>query len=142
MTGINKAFSAWSARWVADILIGELNYRNMSVDEVNITDFRELLNLLWAGTITDKCGIDVLRIMLDHQDQHESPRNIIARLNLYKIPNDSWEVKSGLLELEYEYPDAFNDKVVKYLLGVMMKKTRGRVDPTDLETSLKEYLNV
>src|SRR5512139_285955 len=79
--------SALADTWIADTLIGELNYRNMSIDAVDPAGFTELLNLLRQGTITDKSGIEVLRIVLDqrlNRQSCETPSAIVDRLNLRK----------------------------------------------------------
>ncbi len=59
----------------------------MSIDAVDPAGFTELLTLLKAGTITDKSGIEVLRVMLDQRLQKqacETPAAIVDRLNLRK----------------------------------------------------------
>src|SRR5512136_726760 len=53
-----KGLSSLASTWIADTLIGELNYRGMSIDKVDPAGFTELLILLKAGTITDKSGIE------------------------------------------------------------------------------------
>ncbi len=62
-----KGLATLADTWTADTLIGELNYRDMSIDAVDPAGFTELLTLVKAGTITDKSGIEVLRVMLDQR---------------------------------------------------------------------------
>ncbi len=60
-----KADPVLSATWVADTLIGELNYRDMGIGSVTPSHIIELVNLVKAKTLTDKNAIEVLRIILD-----------------------------------------------------------------------------
>ncbi len=94
-----EGLSALAATWIADTLIGELNYRTMSIDAVDAGSFTALLTLLRQGTITDKSGIEVLRVMLDqrHTGQAaETPSAIVSRLNLAKTSGDSGALMAAI----------------------------------------------
>ncbi|HOV68649.1 MAG TPA: Asp-tRNA(Asn)/Glu-tRNA(Gln) amidotransferase subunit GatB, partial [Methanoregulaceae archaeon] len=54
-----------AATWVADTLLGELNYRDRTITTVDPIRFRSLLSLVGSGTITDRSGVEVLRLVLD-----------------------------------------------------------------------------
>ena len=74
--------------WIADTLIGELNYRDMSLDAVDPAALTGLLELIREGVITDKSGVEVLRVMLDQRLKNEAcekPVAIVDRLNLRKV---------------------------------------------------------
>jgi aspartyl-tRNA(Asn)/glutamyl-tRNA(Gln) amidotransferase subunit B len=66
-----RGLSTLAATWIADTLIGELNYRSMSLDGVDAARLTGLIGILKAGTITDKSGIEVLRVMLDQHMNNE-----------------------------------------------------------------------
>ena len=155
-----KGLSSLAATWIADTLIGELNYRDMSIDAVDAAGFAELLSLLKAGTITDKSGIEVLRVMLDqHMDKQscETPSAIVERLNVRKVTSVTIEksltfdivpnpILTSIAEVLNEHPAAVEDvrKAKKgafnFLIGQLMKKTRGCADPAELNRLLKEEL--
>ena len=87
--------------WISDILIGELNYRNMSVDAIDAAGFSALIVQIKKGTITDKSGVEVLRVMLDQRLSHQScemPEAIIARLNLAKTAGDTGFLSAAVEE--------------------------------------------
>ena len=89
--GDPKGLSTLAATWIADTLIGELNYRDMSLDKVEPAAMTGLVQLVKAGTITDKSGVDVLRVMLDQRlkdEPAETPAAIVKRLNLAKTTGD------------------------------------------------------
>jgi aspartyl-tRNA(Asn)/glutamyl-tRNA(Gln) amidotransferase subunit B len=136
-----------SATWVADTLLGELNYRGMGVGDVPVPRFIELLKLLKEETITDKGGVEVLRILLDqalHHELVESPGEVVKRLGLGKTAGDEFvplarEVinanPGAVLDYENGKKGALN-----FLVGQLMKKTRGRADPRELGEILESLI--
>jgi aspartyl-tRNA(Asn)/glutamyl-tRNA(Gln) amidotransferase subunit B len=144
-----KGLSALAATWIADTLIGELNYRTMSIDAVDAGSFTALLTLLRQETITDKSGIEVLRVMLDqrHTGQAaETPSAIVSRLNLAKTSGDSGALMAAIEETITQHPKALEDYrngksgAINFLVGQVMKKTRGKADPGELNRMLTEAL--
>jgi len=132
---------AIAATWIADTLIGELNYRGMSLDAVDAERFTALVRLIQDGTITDKSGVEVLRVMLDQRmknEQDETPSRIVARLNLAKTAGDAGELTAVITEVIAENAKAVEDYrngkngALNFLVGQAMKKTRGRSDPGEL----------
>jgi aspartyl-tRNA(Asn)/glutamyl-tRNA(Gln) amidotransferase subunit B len=144
-----KGLSALAATWIADTLIGELNYRDMSITGVSATSITALLHLLQQNRITDKSGIDVLRVMLDQHLNHqpvEAPAAIVERLNLAKTEGDTGFLKSAVEEAISENPKALDDYrngkagAINFLVGQVMKKTRGKADPGELNRILTDSL--
>ncbi len=144
-----KGLSTLASTWIADTLIGELNYRDMNLDKVEPAAMTGLVLLLKAGTITDKSGIEVLRVMLDQRLKNEStetPARIVERLNLAKTTGDSGAITAAIEEAINENPKALEDYragkagALNFLVGQVMKKTRGKADPADLNRMLTEAL--
>ncbi|MCX6689389.1 MAG: Asp-tRNA(Asn)/Glu-tRNA(Gln) amidotransferase subunit GatB [Methanoregula sp.] len=138
-----------AATWIADTLIGELNYRGMSIDTLDPGSFTSLLVLLATGTITDKSGIEVLRVMLDQRRDAqpcETPDAIVTRLNLKKTSGDSSALAAIIQEVIAENPKAVEDYhagkngAMNFLVGCAMKKTRGRSDPKELNREIAQAL--
>ncbi len=147
--GDPKGLSSLAATWIADTLIGELNYRDMSLDKVEPAAMTGLVQLLKAGTITDKSGVDVLRVMLDQRlknEPAETPAAIVQRLNLAKTTGDSGAIATAIEEAIAENPQALEDYragkagALNFLVGQVMKKTRGKADPAELNRMLTEAL--
>ena len=146
--------------WIADTLIGELNYRTMSIDAVDAAGFTELLTLLKQCIITDNSGIEVLRVMLDqHKDNQscEAPTAIVDRLQVRKVSltnaqsgiegnPDIDPLRTSIAEVLNEHPAAVEDfrkgrkGAFNFLIGQLMKKTRGCADPAELNQLLQEEL--
>src|SRR5271157_342183 len=144
-----KGLSPLASTWIADTLIGELNYRDMGLDPVDPESFTGLVRLLKAGTITDKNGVEVLRVMLDQRLEHETletPEGIVARLNLARTGGDSGAVAAAIEDAINENPKALEDYragkcgALNFLVGQVMKKTRGKADPGELNRQLVEAL--
>ena len=110
----------------------------MKIDGVDAKNFTGLLVLLKAGTITDKSGVEVLRVILDERlkgETKETPEAIVARLNLAKTSGDDNALMGAIHEVMMENSKAVEDYkagkngALNFLVGQAMKKTRGRADP-------------
>jgi len=156
------ALAALADTWIADTLIGELNYRDMSIDLVEPASITGLLGLLREGMITDTSGIEVLRVMLDqHRNGQpcEKPLAIVDRLALRKvtvadtsgIPSEGPgaglnPVLQSIHEVLAMQPGAVEDfrngkkGAFNFLVGQVMKKTRGCADPAEINRLLAEEL--
>jgi aspartyl-tRNA(Asn)/glutamyl-tRNA(Gln) amidotransferase subunit B len=139
-----------AATWIADTLIGELNYRGMSIDAVDAGNFTGLVRLLVEGTITDKSGVEVLRVMLDQRMNNEPcepPAAIVTRLNLARNAGDAAALAAVISEVIAENAKAVEDYrhgkggALNFLVGQAMKKTRGRSDPGELNRMITGMLN-
>ena len=145
----SKGLSALAATWIADTLIGELNYRSMNLDSMDAARFAELVGILRQEAITDKSGIEVLRVMLDQllkNEPSETPAAIVSRLNLAKSKGDTSALSAAINEVISENDKAIFDYqagksgALNFLIGQVMKKTRGKADPGDLNRLLVEAL--
>ena len=138
-----------AATWVADILLGELNYRTMGIAAVPPGHITELLDLLRAGTITDRAGVQVLREMLDAcaEDRPcERPAAIIEREGLSRASGDEFTslVRAVVAANPQAVEDYRNGKegALNFLVGQVMKETRGRADPRELRRIVSESIKM
>jgi aspartyl-tRNA(Asn)/glutamyl-tRNA(Gln) amidotransferase subunit B len=136
-----------AATWIADTLQGEMNYREMEIGKVPRGHFRELLDLLQRKELTDKAAVEVLRRMLDQcvaGETVESPRQIMEKNALGKTAGDTFtpvvrEVIAGCPDAVRDYR-AGKGEALNFLVGQVMKRTRGRADPKELTRILTEEL--
>ena len=118
-----------AAVWVADILKGELNYRDISVDAFKVEDIVEIIKLVTSGKITERSGVEVIRTVLDNGS---TPAAIVKEKGLIKVEDDI--VTKAVTEALAENPEALQDylggkeKSLNFLVGQVMKKTAGRSD--------------
>lgn len=138
-----------AATWVADTLLGELNYRDIGIGAVPPDHITELIELLKAGTITDRAGIQILRKMLDAcaaGEACERPTTIVEREGLGRAEAD--EFTSLVQAVITANPQAVKDYqsgkegALNFLVGQVMKETRGRADPRELRRIVSESIKV
>jgi aspartyl-tRNA(Asn)/glutamyl-tRNA(Gln) amidotransferase subunit B len=134
-----------AATWVADNLLGELNYRDMAITDVEgrFDEFTHLVELVAEDEITTKNAEEiVLREMLDEGDD---PGTIIEREDLGKV--DTGAVEGAVQEAIDENPDAVEDYhageggALNFLVGQVMQKTGGSADPGAVNGMLRERLD-
>ncbi|WP_435185031.1 Asp-tRNA(Asn)/Glu-tRNA(Gln) amidotransferase subunit GatB [Halobellus sp. EA9] len=134
-----------AATWVADNLLGELNYRDMSITDVDhrLGEFTRLVELVAEEEITTKNAEEiVLRRMLDDGDD---PDAIIEAEDLGTADDD--EVAVAVAEAIEENPDAVEDYhageggAINFLVGQVMQKTGGSADPGDVNQLLRDELD-
>jgi len=133
-----------AATWVADELLGELNYRDMRITDVadRFDGIERLVELVAADEITVKNAREtVLRGMLDDGD---APDEIVEREGLGKTSGDA--VRDAVEAAIDENPDAVSDYhdgedgAINFLVGQVMQKTGGSADPGDVNQRLREEL--
>jgi len=134
-----------AATWVADNLLGELNYRDMAITDVahRLDEFKRLVELVAAAEITTKNAEEVvLREMLDEDDD---PETVIDREGLGKADEGAVE---GAVEVAIEEnPEAVEDYhagedgALNFLVGQVMQKTGGSADPGSVNGLLRERLD-
>jgi aspartyl-tRNA(Asn)/glutamyl-tRNA(Gln) amidotransferase subunit B len=134
-----------AATWVADDLLGELNYRDMGIAEMEgrLDEVRRLVELVASEEITAKNAREtVLREMLD---SGEDPDAVVDERGLGKT--DEGEVEAAVAEAIEENPDAVadveagEDGAINFLVGQVMGKTGGSADPGTVNELLRERLD-
>jgi aspartyl-tRNA(Asn)/glutamyl-tRNA(Gln) amidotransferase subunit B len=133
-----------AASWVADVILGELNYRDMAITDVEdrLGEFERLVELVDDGEITAKNAEEVvLRTMLD---EGLPPDEVVDREDLSKTTGD--EVATAVEVAIDENPDAVSDYhagedgALNYLVGQVMAATGGSADPGDVNRLLRDRL--
>ncbi|SEW05990.1 Asp-tRNA(Asn)/Glu-tRNA(Gln) amidotransferase subunit GatB [Halobacterium jilantaiense] len=133
-----------AATWVADNILGELNYRDLSLDDVadRYDEFERLVELVAEDEITSKNAEEVvLRSMLD---EDRDPDDVVESEGLGKTSGDA--VADAVAEAIEENPDAVADyhdgesDALNFLVGQVMAKTGGSADPGQVNELLREEL--
>ncbi|RQG99029.1 Asp-tRNA(Asn)/Glu-tRNA(Gln) amidotransferase subunit GatB [Natrarchaeobius oligotrophus] len=133
-----------AATWVADNLLGELNYRDMEIVgiEGRLEEVTRLVELVATDEITAKNAREtVLRSMLD---DGRTPDEVVAEEGLGKTDED--DVQEAVVEAIDENPDAVadyeagEDGAINFLVGQVMQKTGGSADPGDVNQLLRAEL--
>jgi aspartyl-tRNA(Asn)/glutamyl-tRNA(Gln) amidotransferase subunit B len=134
-----------AATWVADNLLGELNYRDLAITEIEdrLDEVERLVELVADEEITAKNAREtVLRRMLD---EGTDPDSVVEAEDLGKTGED--EVAAAVTEAIEENPDAVSDYhsgedgALNFLVGQVMQKTGGSADPGDVNELLRAELD-
>ncbi|HSD58589.1 MAG TPA: Asp-tRNA(Asn)/Glu-tRNA(Gln) amidotransferase subunit GatB, partial [Methanotrichaceae archaeon] len=127
-----------AAVWVADVLKGELNYRDQGIDRFSPEHMVEIVNMLAANKITEDGAVEIIRTLLD---KGGSPQEIVKDRGLGKAEDEAVvkAVKEAVAESSAAVADykAGGEKALNYIVGQVMKKTRGKADPGDVHRLVK-----
>ncbi|MFW6448891.1 MAG: Asp-tRNA(Asn)/Glu-tRNA(Gln) amidotransferase subunit GatB [Halobacteriota archaeon] len=133
-----------AATWVADEILGELHYRDLTVTDVadRLHAFRRLIELVAEERITAKNAREVvLRTMLD---EGREPDEIVEAEGLGKT--DETAVAEAVEAAVRDHPEAVEDYhrgeagALNYLVGQVMQSTGGRADPAVVHELLEAAL--
>ncbi len=131
-----------AAVWIADVLKGELNYRDISVDAFKVEDMAEIIELVTGNKITERSGVEIIRTILDNGG---TPAAVVKEKGLIKVEDDI--VTKAVTEALAENPEALQDylggkeKSLNFLVGQVMKKTAGRSDARTTREMLLERIS-
>jgi aspartyl-tRNA(Asn)/glutamyl-tRNA(Gln) amidotransferase subunit B len=128
-----------AAVWVADVLKGELNYRSLSINRFKPEHMAEIVNMLDSGRITDDAAVQIIRTILD---KGGSPGQIVNALGLTRAGDDAVlrAVREAVAESVAAVEDfrSGNERALNYVVGQVMKKTKGRADPAEVHRLVLE----
>lgn len=122
-----------TAKWLLSDIAGYLNEQNKSLTDTRLTPEKlaELLKLVAQGTLSHKMAKEVLIPLLETDQRAEE---VVAARGLQQISDTS--ALEGIIEavLDANPPQveqflAGKEKVVGFLMGQVMKQTKGQADP-------------
>jgi aspartyl-tRNA(Asn)/glutamyl-tRNA(Gln) amidotransferase subunit B len=132
-----------AAVWVADVLKGELNYRGLTVDSFKPDHMAEIVNLLDSGRVTEDAAVQIIRTILD---KGGSPGQIVSDLGLTRAGDDTVlrAVREAVAESVAAVEDfrGGNERALNYVVGLVIKKTKGRADPAEVHRLIMEEIEM
>jgi aspartyl-tRNA(Asn)/glutamyl-tRNA(Gln) amidotransferase subunit B len=136
----------FAALWMRDELKRVIYYNKMSFKESEITPAQivDLLKMLQDKKITTKAG---KRIMEKLPKNHEMPTQIAEEMGLTGVVNENIVLKA-VKQVIQENPDAVSDyyegkkNALNFLIGQVMRITRGKADPGETHKLLEAELKV
>lgn len=132
------------ANWILGELFRLMNESGQEIGQVRVTPagLNELLGLIEAGTISTTIAKDVFADMFG---SGKSPRDIVAAKGLTQI-SDSSAIDAAIAKAIAGNPQAVADyrggkeTAIRFLVGQVMKETKGRANPTLVNQMLVEAL--
>jgi len=133
------------SNWIMGELLRLLNARNMSLKEAKITpgNLAKLLKLIKKGTISNKIGKEVFELMFE---EGKDPEQIVKDKGLVQI-SDEGQLAQILAEIIAKNPKSVGDfqagkeQALGYLVGQVMKATKGQANPGKVNAMLREMLS-
>lgn len=140
-----KASPVEIAKWIVGDISAILNEKGISIGEAQVTPqmVGELVLLLDEGTISSKMAKEVL---LEVFETGKSPRAIVEEKNLLQI-TDEEELDKVIDEVVVQNSKAVEDfhagkeQALKFLIGNVMKKTRGKANPSLVSDMIRRKLS-
>jgi aspartyl-tRNA(Asn)/glutamyl-tRNA(Gln) amidotransferase subunit B len=134
-----------AANWVMGDMAAYLNAEKLSINDIalNPADLAEMVQLISAGTISNKIGKDLLPELLKSGG---SPKALVEQKGLIQI-SDAGELERIIDEVISAHPDelakyrAGKKKLQGFFVGQVMKRTSGRADPKLTNQLLGKKLN-
>lgn len=130
--------------WLVGFIMGYLNKEDLSITDIFLTP-KMLVNLIEKlnnGKVNIK---QVKEVLTKSFQEKKDPNKLIEELGLSQI-TDSEEIRKIIAEVFNENPKILEDykngkRVFDYLIGLTMKKSKGKANPKITSTVLEEELN-
>lgn len=134
-----------SANWIMGDLLGYLNANNLELEQAKITGqgLGEMIQLIEKGTISTKIAKTVFKGLVE---TGKSPQQIVEEQGLVQI-SDEGAILSIVDAVIAANPQSVEDfkngkeKAIGFLVGQIMKETKGKANPGLVNKLLIDRLN-
>jgi aspartyl-tRNA(Asn)/glutamyl-tRNA(Gln) amidotransferase subunit B len=134
-----------ASNWIMGDLLGYLNAGSLELADVKITGrgLGEMIALIENGTISTKIAKTVFKAMLE---TGKDPKQIVEEQGLVQI-SDEGAIKAVVDQIVDNNPQSVADfkagkeKAVGFLVGQVMKETKGKANPGLVNKLIIECLN-
>ena len=131
------------SNWLTGDVIGNLNKLGLTIKESGFTPkmLTDLIKMIDEGKISGKQAKGVLEKSIE---EGKDPIKLVSELGISQITSEE-EIREIVLSVIDENPNLVEDykngkRVFDYLIGQIMKKTKGRANPVITSKVLKEEL--
>ena len=141
---VKEVDAKYAAKWMRDELKRVLTYNKLDYADSGISpaSIIELLKMLQSKEITVKAGQRIIEKMPNNE---ASPKEIAEEMGLLGVVKDD-EVKAAVKQAIEENPKAVDDYLagqkasLNFLVGQVMRITRGKADPGETVKLLRESI--
>jgi aspartyl-tRNA(Asn)/glutamyl-tRNA(Gln) amidotransferase subunit B len=135
-----------AANWITGRLLYHINERGLDVEHLALTPsvLAELVQMVAAGAVSGPAARQVFDRIVG---SGESPKAVVAELGLAQI-SAADEIAAVVAEVIAENPDAVDnfrkgkDAALKFLVGQVMRKSKGRANPQMAAEVLRKRIGV
>lgn len=132
------------SNWIMGDLLGYLNANNQELSDVRITGqgLGEMIGLVDKGTISSKIAKTVFKAMLE---TGKLPQQIVEEQGLVQISDEGAiaAIVDRIVEANPQSVEDFRagkEKAIGFLVGQIMKETKGKANPALVNKLLQERL--
>ncbi|MHA6480319.1 Asp-tRNA(Asn)/Glu-tRNA(Gln) amidotransferase subunit GatB [Paenibacillus sp. strain BS8-2] len=133
------------ANWVMGDLLGYLNANSLELSDIKLTGqgLGEMIGLLEKGTINGKIAKTVFKAMLENG---KLPQQIVEEQGLVQISDEGaiLAIVDAVIERNPQSVEDFRagkEKAIGFLVGQIMKETKGKANPALVNKMLLERLS-
>ncbi|WP_028594857.1 Asp-tRNA(Asn)/Glu-tRNA(Gln) amidotransferase subunit GatB [Paenibacillus assamensis] len=132
------------ANWIMGDLLGYLNQNSKEIDDVmlNGQNLGEMIGLIEKGTISNKIAKTVFKEMLE---SGKAPQAIVEEKGLVQI-SDEGAIRGIVEQIVAANPQSVEDyragkeRAIGFLVGQVMRETKGKANPTLVNELLVDVL--
>lgn len=132
------------SNWIMGDLLGYMNANQVSLSDLKLTaqGLGDMINLIEKGTISNKIGKTVFTEMLT---TGKDPQTIVEEKGLIQI-SDEGEIRAIVEQVvannEQSVADikAGKDRAIGFLVGQVMKETKGKANPAMANKLIREVI--
>lgn len=132
------------SKWLTNEVLATLKENKVSIQDIPISagELAELINQIENKTLSSKMAKDVFSQMWK---TGQSVQDLIQKMNLKKI-TDPIKINELIDQVFQSFPEQClqykqgKTSIYKFLMGQLMKLSKGQVDPVQSDTLLKEKL--
>ena len=133
-----------ASNWITSIILGYINKNDLTINELYLTPImlKDLIKLVSDAKISSKQGKEVLYRSLDEK---KNPTKIVEEEGIKQIGGTD-EILKVVTEVLDEHADGIEQykngrtNIVDFLVGQVMKKTRGQANPAMARSMMIEEI--
>jgi aspartyl-tRNA(Asn)/glutamyl-tRNA(Gln) amidotransferase subunit B len=133
-----------ASNWITTDLMGHLNAEGKEIEEIKIAPkhLAEMIKLIQKGTISSKIAKQVFKEMLD---SGKEPGKIVEEKGLVQI-SDEGQLKEEVAKVLAANPQSVEDfkngkdRALGFLVGQVMKATKGKANPQLVNKLIREQI--
>ena len=144
-TVLQKADPKLASNWIITELLGYLNREGKEIEEIQMkpAHLAEMISLIQNGTISSKIGKKVFKEILD---TGKDPNTIVKEKGWVQI-SDEGQLKEEVAKVIAANPQSVEDfkngkdRALGFLVGQVMKATRGKANPKLVNELILKQIN-
>lgn len=133
-----------ASNWVLSEVLSVINDKKIKITEFNVKPEKlgEMINFIKDGTISGKIAKEIFPIMVN---EDKDPEVIIKEKNLIQITDETEImriIESVLINCKMQVESYLNgnEKIFGFLVGQVMKESKGKANPTIVNEILRNIL--